>query len=185
MFAGLLWKPWLRGHFVSKRRRVNRRAGLVHRVIVGGFALLSSQSKLGLYSSSSTPLVNVLLKWSRSLWFGQRKTYGRLVSLVGFCVIQSILGFNAELEKHLNVYLHSITLSRTPLGVSLLPQRKKRFFFVNQQPKRFVLWLWSISLLQSNHTAPIMSRPLRVLRVLTPASFLLPRKKLKRFKKKR
>jgi len=185
MFAGLLWKPWLRGHFASKRRRVNRRVGLIHRVIVGGFGLLSSQTKLGLYSNSATSLVSMLLRWSRYLWFRRRETYGRVVSLICFCVVQSILGFSAELEKHLNAYLRVVALPHTPLSTLLSPQRKKRFFFVNQQPKRFVLWLWGISLLQSSHTAPLMFRPLRVLRVLTPASFLLSRKKLKRFKKKR
>jgi len=147
--------------------------------------LLNAQSKLGLYTDSATPLLNLLLKWSRFLWFSAKTNYARLVALISLCVIQEMLGFSSELAKFFGAYLCRLPTSHIFLGAPLLSQRKKRFFFVSQQPKRYVLWVWSLSLLQSSHTAPTLSRPLRVLRVLTPASFLLSRKKLKRFKKKR
>jgi hypothetical protein len=62
---------------------------------------------------------------------------------------------------------------------ALVPQRIKRFFFVRQRPKRFMLWYWGAVLSQFSVAAVLQRRPHRVLRVLPPISFFLKKKKLK------
>ncbi len=152
---------------------------------MGGFDLLSTQYTVGLCLNVSTPILNILLKWSKLFWLKSCDYYSRLSALACFCIIQNILNLSLELKHFFSSYLRCVNLSKVELGAPLFSSRRKRFFFVNQQPKRYVLWYWGVCLAQGDLAASTLHEPSRVLRVLFPASLLLTKKKLMRPKKKK
>ena len=177
-----MWKPWLRRNSVHRRRKANRRKLLVYKIIFNGFVLLANPA-LGLNTTSSAPTINMLCKWSKILWFSSKSYYSRLCALMSLSLVQSMLGLNLELFYFFNKFTQRLNVIQIRLSTSLVTQRKKRFFFIKQQPKRYVLWYWAALLAQSTHTPNLLSRPSKVLHVLCPVSFFLKKKRLKSLKK--
>jgi hypothetical protein len=177
MLAGLLWKPWVQGGSVLKRKRANTRVSLVVRVLSVSFKLLGDQA-FGLTSHTSTPMIGVLVRWAHVLWSTIRGLWGRLCALMCLSLVQEVLQFNHELVNFFQRYWvgkRDLTLG---LGTALIPSRKKRFLFVKQRPKRFLLWYWGSTLVQYSCAAVLQRKPITCLRVLSPLAFFLKKRKL-------
>lgn len=139
MLAGLLWKPWLRGVMVTKRKKANGRNRIVRRVILGGFFVLNVRATT-LGEGLSTPVVNILVKWAKSFWMDSGDFFSKLCALACLSAVQSVFDFNLELATFFNKYGCRLSLVPTNQSCPLVSQRKKRFFFIRQRPKRFILW---------------------------------------------
>ena len=173
-----MWKPWIRGGFVLKRKRTTARARLVVRVVYTSIVVLAS-SALGDRRPTAASTLATLLKWSRIFWLDYRDPYSRLCALACLSLLQTAFKFNLELASFFVTFSSVAFSGALSLVSASASQRRKRFFFVRQRPKRFVLWYWASTLAQYASVPLLQRKPFRVLRVLHPVSFFLKTKKLK------
>ena len=163
------------------RKRANTRRALVLRVMFVSLYSLGDGLR-GLASREATPMIGVLLRWSRVLWQSPQHVYARTCALMSLSLVQSALKFNLELAEFFKAYSCAQASRGLGLVATLTPQRKKRFFFVKHRPKRFILWYWGAVLSQYMHTPTLQRKPFTVLRVLHPVSFFLKKRKLGRYR---
>jgi len=183
MFAGLLWKPWSSGIAIIRRKKTHKRKQLVAKVTWDSLFLYSQKSVV-LGDDLAAPLINVLLKWSKQFWATSSNFIFKLCSLACMSLVQDMFRFNFELAAFFKKYWLFSSSHQSHLSVAALASRRKRFFFVRQKPKRFLLWYWSATLAQSSVASSIMFKPYRTVYVLNPVGFFLKKKKLMRTKKK-